>query len=74
MISSILSEYPWQKVGSDLFHLNGATYLLTVDYYSCYPEIVKMISTTSESTNKALHSIFSRLEIPEILISDNGPQ
>ena len=74
-ISSTLPEYPWQqKVGSDLFHFNGATYLLTVGYYSHYPEIVKMTSTTSESTIKALHSIFSRLGIPEILISDNGPQ
>ena len=74
MISSTLPEYPWQKVGFDLFHLNGATYSLTVDYYSRYPEIVKMTSTISESTIKALHSIFSRLGIPEILISDNGPQ
>ena len=74
MISSTLPEYPWQKVGSDMFHLYGATYLLTVDYYSRYPEIVKMTSTTSESTIKALRSIFSRLGIPEVLISDNGPQ
>ena len=74
MISSTLPEYPWQKFGSDMFHLNGATYLLTVDYYSHYPEIVKMTSTTSESTIKALRSIFSRLGIPEVLISDNGPQ
>ena len=74
MISSTLPEYPWQKGGSDLFHLNGATYLLTVDYYSRYPEIVKMTSTTSESTTKALRSIYSRLGFPEILISDSGPQ
>ena len=74
MISSKLPEYPWQKVGSDLFHFKGATYLLMVDYYSRYPEIVKMTSTTSESTIKVLRSIFSRLGIPEILISDNGPQ
>ena len=74
MISSTLPEYPWQKVGSDMFHLNGATYLLIVDYYSRYPEIVKMMSTTSESTIKGLRSIFSRLGIPEVLNSDNGPQ
>jgi len=74
MISSTLPEYPWQKLGSDLFHLNGATYLLVVDYYSRYPEITKLSSTTSDSIIKALRSIFSRLGIPEILISDNGPQ
>ena len=61
-------------MGSDLFHLNGVTYLLVVDYYSRYPEITKLSSTTSESIIKALRSIFSRLGIPEVLISDNGPQ
>ena len=74
MTPSTLPEYPWQKVGSDLFHLNGATYLLVVDYYSRYPEITKLSSTTSESVIKALRSIFSRLGIPKVLISDNGPQ
>ena len=74
MISFTLPEYPWQKVGSDMFHLNGATYLLIVGYYSWYPEIVKMTSTSSESTVKALRSIFSTLGIPEVMISDNEPQ
>ena len=74
MISSTLPNYPWQKVGSDLFHLNGVTYLLVVDYYSRYPEITKLRSTTFENIIKALHLIFSRLGIPEVLISDNGPQ
>ena len=45
-----------------------------MDYYSRYPEVVKMTSTTLESTIKTLRSIFSRLGIPEILISDNGLQ
>ena len=74
MIASVLPDYPWQKVGSDLFHFNRATYLLVVDYYSCYPEIMKLSSTTSVSIIKALCSIFSRLGIPEVLISDNGLQ
>ena len=45
-----------------------------MDYYSRYPEIVKMTSKTLESTIKALHFTFSRRKIPEILISDHGPQ
>ena len=47
MIASELPQYPWQKVGVDLFHLNGAEYLVLVDYFSRYPEVQKLTSTTS---------------------------
>ena len=44
---SSLPEYPWRKVGSDLFMLNGVNYILLIDYFSRYPEVVKPNSTTS---------------------------
>ena len=74
MIPSELPEYPWQKVGTDLFHFRGATYLLVVDYFSRYPEIVHLSNTTSSSIVNVLKTIFSRQGIPEIVLSDNGPQ
>ena len=73
LISSLLPEYPWQKVASDLFHYKGKTYLLCVDYFSRYPEVVKLNSTTSKGVIEALKSIFARHGTPETLISDNGP-
>ena len=36
MIPSELPKYPWQKVGTDLFELKGATFLIVVDYFSRY--------------------------------------
>lgn len=69
-----LPDYPWQKVGSDLFMLKGATYLVLVDYFSRYPEVVKLTSTTSHSVIEALKPIFSRHGVPETMVSDNGPQ
>ena len=74
ILSSELPDYPWQKVGSDLFELKGVHYLLVVDYFSRFVEISKMSSTTSASIISALRSIFSRYGIPMIFISDNGPQ
>ena len=62
------------KIGSDLFDLEGVTYLLVVDYFSRYPEVIRLNTTTSQAIISALKSIFSRYGIPEILISDNGPQ
>lgn len=69
-----LPDYPWQVLGSDLFQVRGTTYLLVVDYFSRYPEVVKMTSTTSEATITALKAVFSRHGIPEVLRTDNGPQ
>ena len=74
MIPTQLPGYPWQKVGTDLFHFKGANYLLVVDYFSRYPETVKLTNTTSQNIIDALKNIFSRYGIPEIVMSDNGPQ
>jgi hypothetical protein len=38
---------PWQKVGADLFEFQGQQYLLVADYYSNYPFIRHLKSTTS---------------------------
>lgn len=50
------------------------TYLLEVDYYSRYIEIIKTSITTSAGIINDLKSIFARHGVPEILITDNGPQ
>ena len=74
MLSPELPKYPWQKVATDLFALNKQSYLLVVDYYSRYPEVIKLNSTTSASIVSAMKTIFSRHGIPQTVISDNGPQ
>ena len=56
MIQSVLPDYPWQKIRSDLFHFKGNTYLLVVDYFSRYPEIIKLTSIILKSVIKALQS------------------
>ncbi len=43
LIPSTLPNYPWEKVGSDRFVLDGKTYLIAVDYFSRYPEVVKLL-------------------------------
>ena len=74
MIPAVLPECPWQKLGSDLFELQGKHYLLLVDYFSRYVEIIKLTTTTSSAVISGMKSVFSRYGIPELLISDNGPQ
>ena len=74
LIPTPLPEYPWQRVGSDLFHLNGTTYLIVVDYFSRFPEVITLSSTTSKSVILAMKAIFARHGIPQVVVSDNGPQ
>ena len=45
-----------------------------VDYFSRYPEVVQLRSTTSGAVISHLKSVFARHGIPEVVRSDNGPQ
>ena len=49
LIPTDLPDYPWQKIGTDLFFMNRANYVVAVDCFSRYFEIIKLKSTTSGS-------------------------
>ena len=74
LMISQLPEYPWQVVGTDLFEIDGTHYVLTVDYFSRYPEVIQLTSSMSAAVIRALKSVFSRHRIPETVQSDNGLQ
>ena len=74
MIPSMLPNRPWEKIGTDLFEFKGTTYLLLVDYYLRYIEVVKLSTTTARGVVLAMKPIFARHGIPNVIISDNGPQ
>ena len=74
LLPSVLTKHPWEKVAFDLFEFKGKQYLLVVDYYSSYPEVIQHIATTSSSVISSMKSIFSRHGIPRTVVSENGPQ
>ena len=57
-----------------MLKFKGTTYLLLIDYYSRYIEIVKLSATTTKNVVSAMKPIFARHGIPDVLVSDNGPQ
>lgn len=74
LIPAPLPELPWQKVGTDLFHWKQGTFLLIIDNYSRYIEVAKLDRLSAEEVIKHTKSVFARHGIPEIVMSDNGPQ
>mgnify|MGYP001557088947 CR=1 FL=1 len=66
-------ERPWQCISADYFYFNGSDYLLLVDNYSKWPEVIKVREKTAEATVLAMKEVFARAGIPEEIISDNMP-
>lgn len=74
MISSELPDRPSSKVGADLLEYKGQHYLLTIDYYSKWPEVEKLDNLSSENVISYLKKQFARYGYVDELITDNGPQ
>ena len=67
-------ERPWSKVASDLFSYGGKTFLATVDYYSNFIEVDHLRIENSFTVICKLKAHFARQGIPDVLVTDNGPQ
>ena len=63
--------HPWSKLVTDIFHFEGASYLLIVDYTSRFPVVCKLSSMTGQHVATQCKLIFSEYGWPETLISDN---
>ncbi|XP_071953858.1 uncharacterized protein [Antedon mediterranea] len=79
---TIAPMHPWLPVSNpgERVHVDfagpfeGLAYLIVVDAFSKWPEVFIMQSTTSHKTIGVLRTLFSRNGLPQVLVSDNGPQ
>lgn len=74
LLPSVLPSRPWQKVAIDLCEFKKQNYLVISDYFSRFLEIFHLPTTTSSQVVTRLKATFARYGIPEVLVSDNGPQ
>jgi hypothetical protein len=70
MISTPFPNRSWSRLGSDLFHWRGHTYLLVVDYFSRYIELSRLTSTSSMAVVEHFKSILSRHGLCDTIVSD----
>ncbi|CAM1298210.1 Uncharacterised protein r2_g773 [Pycnogonum litorale] len=65
---------PWQRIHVDFTQINSQNFLLVVDTYSKWLEVVPMSNTTASSTVSGLRKLYATYGLPERVVSDNGPQ
>ena len=62
--------FPWTKLATDLFHFEGDSYLLLVDYTSWFPIIYKLRSMTGQHIVDHFKQIFAEYGWPDTIVSD----
>ena len=67
-----MPEGPWQKLGADICELDKLQYLVVVDYYSRYVEVVHLPDLTSKTLIYKFKNLFARHGIPYELRTDNA--
>ena len=74
MQTSELPARPYQKVGADLLTHKSDQFLVVRDYYSRYIDIAYLPEQTSKTVIAKLKNIFAHHGVPQLLVTDNGPQ
>ena len=74
MQSHQLPDRPWSRLSSDMFTLHNKEYVVLVDSYSDFIEVRHLKTTTSNTLIEFYKEQFSRHGIPDVLMTDNGPQ
>ncbi|XP_065219763.1 uncharacterized protein K02A2.6-like [Planococcus citri] len=65
---------PWRRIHVDIGQLKNDYFLIIVDAYSKWIEVYVLRNTDSDIIIKCFGDCFARFGVPEVLVSDNGPQ
>ena len=67
--------WPFQEIAMDFCSYGGEQFLIVVDCFTDWPEIIPMQHDTSTSRLiQALTQLFCQTAVPDVLWSDGGPQ
>ena len=65
-------EYPWDRIGMDVFEIDRKNYLVMVDYFSGYIEVEYLPTVTSKQVITKVKMHCARYGVPRSIISDGG--
>jgi hypothetical protein len=69
-----IPECPWSRIAMDIFTLHGEDYLITVDFYSDFWEVGRLVDMTAVAAIEHCKVHFSRHGVPNVVMTDNGRQ
>lgn len=73
MIPHQIPNKPFDKIGCDILEHTGKNYLVAIDYFSKWIELVKLKNKTASEINMQLLRIFATHGYPSTIIADNVP-
>ena len=69
------TEQPWSRIHVDFAGpLEDFYYLIVVDSYSKWPEVLRCRRPTTGTTIGFLHELFARFGVVDCVVCDNGSQ
>ena len=69
------TDQPWSRLHIDLAgSMKEQYHLIVVDSFSKWPEVMKCKNPMYSSTIRFLHELFTRFDIPDTIVSNNGTQ
>lgn len=74
MQSQPIPMYPWQFISQDIGTFESTNYLITVDHYSDFIEVDELDNTLSSTITVKTEAHIARHGVPEVILTDNGPQ
>ena len=73
-----LPSFPFQAIAADYFHCKGSYYLMIVDRFTNWPQVMEVKQGQGDEGSKglikALRYMFAQFGIPQELSSDGGPE
>ena len=73
LMSYTTSRRVWERVGCDLLFFGGRHFLVCYDDFSNWIELCTIDNLSSDTVITKLKVVFSRLGVPDTLVSDNVP-
>lgn len=73
LLSHLVPQYPFQKIGLDIFEYGKGNYLALSDYYSRFLDIFVLRNKSAEEVKCNIRNCFAVHGIPKEIIADNVP-